>query len=990
MLAGAAAKGPYPALVVRLLLRIAQRYLVNRTKEVQGKQWHPLNDFGVTLKRTQDNGHAVAGAARDSARVYIDQAVQNSGYRKYELSPYASSWRQASYSPHFAPADLMNELKKDRIESDMVIVGIDVDYYVEDWSWVLGRNNPSVWYTFQPFEVAGLDGDTPFRIENDVVMYDVSGGTGWRHKVWNWSVAGEFIRIRDNSWVWWFAGFAGLEKLYYHKVCHARPWSDCPHRMVVWTIPIASHWAFNWIELEIGARELDRLRFSDTRRPGWNQVVTLTERNELMVSIGRQGEDNAVSLKKTDLDVLLGLQSAQSVTSRMIGMGYKDQRLLATVGQYYRGGLSERCDAERLLRPAAVQVHWPSAFEADAPDVSSRPYAVPLVTDENVMPMIRRWEALSGSLDNRVTFVRNETVPGRQMQAFAREFVALVVPDDYLGVGVPYSLERVVEELSKPSQVLGIKQVWETVEMEPRRLIESFVKNEPCMKDGRIISSFPDFRFLARFSAFTLRCRDDVFHSEHMRHWFLPGSTPREIASRVQEYVGGIDVPAETDFSNFDGTVSRWMQRNVMNACYARYFHRDYQKELQPYLDMLVSCPARAKRFGFRYDAGPGVKSGAPTTCDLNTIADAFVEYAAIRKTCPDLEPQLVMRMIGPKFGDDGLTDARFVRGIDWAVRQLGLKVKVEKYTPENGLVFLARVFPDPWGSLTSYQDPIRTWRKLHITSRDVNIPLASAAVDRLEGYMVTDGLTPITSDYATMVMKYYEVEAARDEKRSQRKSRDKEKPYWLTNGGAWPQAKEDEELMEKSISTRVGLPLEELREWRNRIKACKEAWAANITLDRELVTDPRQRTLDEEGLPVEGPVDVREFEMRQDVQRNRANPETSGAGGDSHSCRGAERERSAPTPNARRDKGSRQLPRVSGKPVRESGEGNEGAAGEASSEGVSGGGESRSAAAGPIARDRTAPRRGGQVGNRNSRSGRPHAGRVWRRGRDPQRPSQG
>ena len=43
---------------------------------------------------------------------------------------------------------------------------------------------------------------------------------------------------------------------------------------------------------------------------------------------------------------------------------------------------------------------------------------------------------------------------------------------------------------------------------------------------------------------------------EEHSNWFFPGLTPGEIAKRVQEYVAGIEEPAETDFSNFDGTIS--------------------------------------------------------------------------------------------------------------------------------------------------------------------------------------------------------------------------------------------------------------------------------------------------------------------------------------------------------------------------------------------------------------------------------------------------
>ncbi|WGZ60543.1 protein A, partial [Nodaviridae sp.] len=969
-IAGYVAIGPYPALIRSLPHRAFQRCLVDVTRRTCVVDWFPLDEVTSVARRSKENGHAVSGSVRDSARVAIDAAIQTKGWVKYELSPYSGGRYNRCYSPHYAPGDLGNENRKDKISPGMVVVGIDVDYYVEDWTEVLGHPVPAIFHTFQPRSVAGIDGDSPYRIRNNTVEYEVSGGSNWSHGVWDWCVAGEFIRTPvARNWWRWLLSLIGVEEVLYHKVHHSRPWEACPDRALVWCTPVARHWMVRWIECEVKARSLRRMCYADPNRPGWNALVSLEDNNELSVSIGREGEDCAVRLKKADLDVLLGLQSAQSVTSRMIGMGYKEQRTLAMVGQYYRKGLSQPTGESRIMRPHAVQVHWPSAFEADLPECSSRCYSTPLVDDENMMPMIKRWESLSESLEQRVTFVANNKVPSKRFQQWAREFVELIVPEPIAHTGVPYSLEETAAELTKPAQVLGVRQIWETVDVPPRRLIESFLKNEPCMKSGRIISSFPDMRYLLMFSAFTLKFRDEVFHSERHEHWFLPGKTPVQIAQRLQEYVAGIDEPAETDFSNFDGTVSKWMQRNVMNAIYLRYFDQHFHAELQPYLDMLVTCPARAKRFSFRYDPGVGVKSGAPTTCDLNSAANAFTEYCSIRKTMPDVPPEWVLHMLGPKFGDDGITERRLTKGVNWVCDQLGLKMKVERYEPDKGLTFLARVFPDITNSITSFQDPLRTWRKLHLTTRDPNVPLYSAAVDRLEGYLTTDRLTPITGDYSSRLVELYSGEAATDKKRDERKSKDKEKPYWLTVGGAWPQAAEDVPLMETCIAARIGMDVEELRLWRARIQAMDTPWAP-INTDRETVESEYKNTLDSDGLPAEGPVDERNYERMQNVQRSRANPETTRLVEDGCESSGTEYQRPSSSGGPEHRQGFSQLPGVPGRPVGQSRKGHQGPTRKTGSECLpakrSGGGETNGSAQG----DRKVEARSGQMGSSHSRRG--------------------
>nr|WBY66469.1 MAG: nonstructural protein [Eriocheir sinensis nodavirus 1] len=806
------------------------------------------------------------------------------GARKFEISPSKRTSGEGRYAHrHYAVDDLHLGVNHEYPQDGEVVVCIDTDYYLDNPDDYFGVPNPIILHTFSPRKVAGLDGDSPYTIKDNRVCYQVSGGAAWTHEVWDWCAFGEFLefRCRIDGLKSWLLSWFGIRKVIYQKVHHARPWTDCKDRAIVWCVPCYSVWTFTWLPSDMHARRLARTRYSDPTRPGWNALVSLDDNNKLMISIGREGEDATVEMPKIDFDVLMGLQSAQSVTSRMIGMKYTDPTVMALVGQYYRKGKADAPFPDRIARPSTVRVHWPAAIEAEVPECSSRAYAGPLVSDENLMPMIKRWETLSLSLERRVEFVRNERIPQKRMHSYAEEFIRLVVPVPH--VGVPYTLERTAELLDKPSQVLAVKQIWETVDMPYRRLIECFLKNEPCMKPGRIISSFADMRFLLRFSAYTLACRDQILHAEWNQHWFCPGLTPAEIANRVQEYVAAVGCPAEGDYTNLDGSVSAWLQRRVMNAVYLRYFHKSYHADLVPFLDMLISCPARAKRFGFQYDAGVGVKSGSPTTCDLNTVVGAFVQYTAVRDALPELKPEEAFRSIGLAFGDDGLFDRRFKTPWSRNAERLGLTLKVEDYEPHKGVCFLARVFPDPLNTPTSFQDPLRTWRKLHLTTRDPNISLATAAVDRVEGYLVTDALTPVTSDYCRMVLRNWGAQAESLETRQQRKSYSREQPYWLTIGGSWPQRFEDVDLMLTTMSARTGVDIEKLRTVILQLQQCNNVWAPP-TINRDDEPNPYKDTLDLDCQPAEGAVDLRIVQADQHVQRGRANPgvprESEGADG--------------------------------------------------------------------------------------------------------------
>jgi len=436
------------------------------------------------------------------------------------------------------------------------------------------------------------------------------------------------------------------------------------------------------------------------------------------------------------------------------------------------------------------------------------------------------------------------------------------VPDP--GTGVPYSIEETVPMLSKPSQALMISNIWETADVPHRQLIESFVKNEPCSKDTRIISSFPDMRYLLHFSKYTLKLRDEVLHAEHNSHWFMPGKTPVEIADAVCNYASNTDEVLEIDYSNLDGTVSAWCQRNIMNAVYKRYFIKDFHDELDGYLSNLISCPARSKRFGFRYDAGPGVKSGSPTTCDANTILNGYVQfYAVCRYYGSSLSRELRFLQIGLAFGDDSLFSARYKKGVNQGAAHLGLKVKLESYKPEEGVVFLARVYPDPTSTATTFQDPLRTLRKLHITTRNPSIPLADAAYDRMAGYLITDPHTPLVSNYCRAMQRIYGPQVLDHEKRLARKSKDVEKPYWYSaESNSWPQAKADIPLMLQCMSARTGIPEEEIRSMSDVLDDLQNP-CDTPTFNRDFESYPWKGTVYPDGSIGES-VDHRSLELKR------------------------------------------------------------------------------------------------------------------------------
>ncbi|AAK15751.1 protein A [Boolarra virus] len=874
---GYGAIAPYPQSGGNRVTRALQRAVIDKTKTPIKTHFYPLDSLRtVTPRRASDNGHAVSGAVRDAARRLINESIETVGGSKFELNPNPNSTMGPRNHFHFAVGDLAQNFRDDQPAADAFIVGVDVDYYITEPDVLLEHMRPLVLHTFNPKKVSGFDADSPFTINNNLVEYKVSGGAAWVHPVWDWCEAGEFIASRvRSSWFEWLLQLPlrclGLERVGYHKIHHCRPWTDCPDRALVYTIPQHTVWRFTWIDTEIHTRKLKRITYQDNTKPGWNRLEHVSDNNQLLVSIGREGEHMQITIEKDKLEMLSGLGATQSVNARLIGMGHKDPLYTSMIVQYYTGKKVVLSVAPTVYRPTMPRVHWPVTSDADVPEVSARQYTKPIISDCMMMPMIKRWETMSESIERRVTFVANNKKPSDAVAKIAAEFVSLM-NGPFIDLE-PLTIEETVERLNKPSQQLQLRAVFEIMGVEPRQVIESFNKNEPGMKSSRIISAFPDILFIVKVSRYTLAYSDAVLHAEHNQHWYYPGRTPVGITDGVCEFVSDCDGQViETDFSNLDGRVSGWMQRNIAQKAMVQAFRAEYRDEIISFMDTIINCPAKAKRFGFRYEPGMGVKSGSPTTTPHNTQYNACVEYTALKFEYPDANPEDLFSLLGPKCGDDGLARATIQKTINRAAKCYGLELKVEKYNPEVGLCFLSRVFVDPLNTPTTIQDPLRTLRKLHITTRDPTIPIADAACDRVEGYLCTDAHTPLISEYCRMVQRLYGPKTSTRDVREARRSRNKEKPYWLTCDGSWPQHPQDALLMKQIVVSRTGIDEDTVDKLIGRFAAMKDVWEP-ITLESE--ESKAAQTIDEEGV-APGSVDESLLKLN-DAKQTRSNSGTSG-----------------------------------------------------------------------------------------------------------------
>jgi hypothetical protein len=106
------------------------------------------------------------------------------------------------------------------------------------------------------------------------------------------------------------------------------------------------------------------------------------------------------------------------------------------------------------------------------------------------------------------------------------------------------------------------------------------------------------------------------------------------------------------------------------------------------------------------------------------------------------------------KYGDDTVdcNNNDFVARFIAAATDLGLKLEVQTVPKGEPLPYLGRYFVDPLTSVDSFQDPMRTISKLHL-SANRSVEPSQAAANKAHGYYTTDAKTPIIGTWSKRVI---------------------------------------------------------------------------------------------------------------------------------------------------------------------------------------------------------------------------------------------
>nr|APG76528.1 hypothetical protein 1 [Hubei noda-like virus 7] len=744
--------------------------------------------------------HGDAAAERSAVNAAMAQKVREIGRTPYHIAmSRADQDRGDDGLRHFYwDKDLKTEYRNDEIREDHVLICTDVDYYL-DMEKYLSYGLPVLMYTVVPQQAAHRSKDQCYHIKDNEICYEVAGGGRYQHPLWNYDT--DTIRASANTvrgplaWAWaLFSGVFG-ESIIFDVEQKIVVGNGSDHRLIS-LIPTFRMPTF-LARFTPGNQILSRREYTK------NGVNTVYEPVAGTISMALNGSRDEVTLPSRVLRAVTA-RLASKTTAYTVGdieVFLQDQfpntskieaSLLYEILQ--QSGLSIDYRPNIIASGALITNYRPMASRPLEAEKSVGAAVTSPLTAEPALFASRCYDSDTVAVAGRVTKVANTVVPPPVYKSWADEFVKLLVPK--FGCGTPYDLDTVIQKQDRPTQRDRTARALHALGLGGRNRLKTFIKAEPyaSVTDPRIITTCATDLTIG-MSRFTYAFKDTILKR---MPWYGPGKTPTGVAKRLATICSGPVV--ETDYSRFDGTISEWLQ-SVAKAAYMRWFTPSEAAVLDKHYQEVFRSGAVSQN-GLRYAAGVGTRSGSPITTDANTMINAFINYCGYRKIGrSDVE---AFKLLGIYAGDDGVSrnEPGFERALEEVTREVGLSVKAEVVPPGGRVTFLSRVFPSPSTSLSSHQCVKRTLPKIHLTA-STNITREQAAYNRAIGYLATDRLTPLLSNWCKRVIELSGIKSA--------KGLTGEDEYKLN--ASWPQAPEDEQLILDSVARDLGMTTAEVLE---------------------------------------------------------------------------------------------------------------------------------------------------------------------------------
>jgi len=673
----------------------------------------------------QLHSHPAAAANRAVANEMIDNFCNLVGLSRFDHSTASSGKWVGSRLWHFAK-DVRSALSFKRCATNCVETMIDVDYY-PDMSEYLDGNNMFCLYSFVPETVTGEDHNTKFWFEtNGNVVCQVDGGAVYEHKLWDYSADDLTI---DH---WWGSAVYAVDAFQ----CNS-------HRRLILLSPVRNIYTpLGWF---LPGKRLQR----------WDVVKNNVAciRNSKGFSMSRAGQRVSVDLpERVVVTALTRLSSSK--TPHMSDI----ERIFRTED------IENYVSASAIFYDVWQDLDIPVGSVATARgDEHSYQSIGPLCFEDGKVVVrslsdnffmsgyapTRSYNNDEACIYGRITSVRNTASCPVECLNFTNELISFICEEVGINHGLhPFGYEDLRERLRNASNLAKRMDSSEIlIPPADRVVISSFQKGEayPKVAPPRNISTLPvghNFRF-AQFTYVA----GEVFK---MLDFYGPGKHPQDLAARVVDISSASIFINNTDISKMDGSNSEYLARFYLLLMLA-LFHEDYADEIKK----MFLAENTAKAFtgeGVMYDTQYTIASGSSTTSQRGTWANVLMSYSSLRMS--GYEPRAAFLLLGIYFGDDGMTPNVPANTMQKCCARHGVLVKSEIVRPGDSLVFLGRMFIDPFFRKDTIADVPRQLRKLHLTDSPLSVPRGVILRRRALSMLITDLNTPILSHWARAVIR--------------------------------------------------------------------------------------------------------------------------------------------------------------------------------------------------------------------------------------------
>lgn len=708
----------------------------NKTLLVEARKF---TEFSSAKSPRLAHPHPFSQARRLNAQATMVEIGKAAGYKLYARSSSHRERNQGiiSEKSYYTAADTATGLMYDPEPTGLVAdVLTDVCYYMEIDDLFKNRR-PIMCYCVLPGKIAGKGDDFQWYTEasrsGDAIHHErVSGGSHYTHRIW--------ANSHDTFTVpYWFS----------MTTFDVQVIPGDFNRAVVVMVPTVTTYLPPWIYrlFNLKYNEYERAKI-DTLATG-HLMMKYIENAVTMVSIRNRSPDGScVSVPMACYDACTAIEKAgkgAGITGIKFVCADQDLNTVESILLNSALGADTRlgCDVVNYTRSEFTDQGKPSAE---------------LVTHAIVRPatvMTKHPVNGEAAVQGRIEERRNPSDRlADDIVGFGKEFVEKSYPS-HLPKLEPCSLFEALMSCCKTKAQKARGETYKySLESGEIKSIEALIKVEAVAngaqngKHSRLV--FPEnMATLIAVAMFEIPMKKHTLGmSREGSHPSNVGMTPDEIGLAVSNYANKTEVLICTDYTGMDATQNKHVNEiycNAWKAGFAEKHHALIEKTHASTLNRTVKVPNKPVnglgKKATKTNSGSMNLSGGFNTTTRNTVPNAFMSFVASRRYGRDVDES--WDMIGPKFGDDGVTDGKV--DIHSVAKELNFILKGKVQDSKDPVEYLSRVYPLPKISQSSHTLVMRALQKIPVVTHGKGL---LGLKFRVNGYSMTETGTPLVKEY--------------------------------------------------------------------------------------------------------------------------------------------------------------------------------------------------------------------------------------------------